>query len=339
MREFYTSLSPDRRVCYDLLRGVSRSFAFVIEELPHNIRDSVCCYYLLMRALDTVEDCCGGEDRMEVCKNFHRTLTVPDHLFPPTRDTQYRDLLRSLPTVVQVFSELPPDHRDIIIWSLQVCGEGMAKFDDIQIENMEQLNEYCYYVAGIVGNGMGKLFAVTGENPMLSTPDFQFLSSENGILLQKTNIIRDYVEDRARGKKYWPYPSPEIQANEFIEHTLDAHLTHSLTNLLTVSHPKIFRCCALPTILALATLVECHSNPGLFGETPVKVSQDLAVEIHGNLSKPEDLRYWVFRLLGTLGEKLGPDKSDYVRAILKRCHVSLVNDVFSSGSDGGNPPN
>ncbi|PWU87445.1 putative squalene synthase [Trypanosoma cruzi] len=46
----------DLRFCYDILQAVSRSFAIVIMELDEEMRDAVCIFYLVLRALDTVED-------------------------------------------------------------------------------------------------------------------------------------------------------------------------------------------------------------------------------------------------------------------------------------------
>ena len=47
---------PGLAFCYDLLNRVSRSFAIVIQQLPEGLRDAVCVFYLVLRALDTVED-------------------------------------------------------------------------------------------------------------------------------------------------------------------------------------------------------------------------------------------------------------------------------------------
>jgi farnesyl-diphosphate farnesyltransferase len=44
------------RFCYDMLNKVSRSFAVVIQQLPERLRDAICVFYLVLRALDTVED-------------------------------------------------------------------------------------------------------------------------------------------------------------------------------------------------------------------------------------------------------------------------------------------
>ena len=47
---------PNLAFCYDMLNKVSRSFAIVIQQLPHELQDAVCIFYLVLRALDTVED-------------------------------------------------------------------------------------------------------------------------------------------------------------------------------------------------------------------------------------------------------------------------------------------
>jgi farnesyl-diphosphate farnesyltransferase len=48
--------SPDLQFCYDMLNLVSRSFSIVIQQLPERLRDAVCVFYLVLRALDTIED-------------------------------------------------------------------------------------------------------------------------------------------------------------------------------------------------------------------------------------------------------------------------------------------
>lgn len=48
--------NPDVQFCYSMLNRVSRSFALVIQQLPEQLRNPVCIFYLVLRALDTVED-------------------------------------------------------------------------------------------------------------------------------------------------------------------------------------------------------------------------------------------------------------------------------------------
>lgn len=47
---------PDMKRCYELLNLTSRSFAAVIHELDGDLSRVVAIFYLVLRALDTVED-------------------------------------------------------------------------------------------------------------------------------------------------------------------------------------------------------------------------------------------------------------------------------------------
>ena len=63
--------------------------------------------------------------------------------------------------------------------------------------------QYCHYVAGLVGIGLSRLFAASkledervGQNEQLA--------NSMGLFLQKTNIIRDYLEDVKEDRQFWP---------------------------------------------------------------------------------------------------------------------------------------
>jgi len=63
--------------------------------------------------------------------------------------------------------------------------------------------QYCHYVAGLVGIGLSRLFAVSRlEDPSVGANTK--LSNSMGLFLQKTNIIRDYLEDVKQGRHFWP---------------------------------------------------------------------------------------------------------------------------------------
>ena len=73
----------------------------------------------------------------------------------------------------------------------------MAEFIPKEVKTVDEYDKYCYYVAGLVGVGLSKLFAVSE----LESEDFMDLaegqlSDSMGKFLQKTNIIRDYLEVR-----------------------------------------------------------------------------------------------------------------------------------------------
>ena len=63
--------------------------------------------------------------------------------------------------------------------------------------------QYCHYVAGLVGIGLSHLFAASKlEDAMVGEDDK--LANSMGLFLQKTNIIRDYLEDVLQGRNFWP---------------------------------------------------------------------------------------------------------------------------------------
>ena len=57
---------PSLKFCYDMLNKVSRSFAVVIQQLPERLRDAICVFYLVLRALDTVEDDMALDDKVKI---------------------------------------------------------------------------------------------------------------------------------------------------------------------------------------------------------------------------------------------------------------------------------
>jgi farnesyl-diphosphate farnesyltransferase len=69
--------SQDLQFCYSMLNKVSRSFSVVIQQLPDELRDAVCVFYLILRALDTVEDdmAVPVERKVPLLKAFHERIS------------------------------------------------------------------------------------------------------------------------------------------------------------------------------------------------------------------------------------------------------------------------
>ncbi|KAM0927781.1 hypothetical protein ACQ4PT_002059 [Festuca glaucescens] len=66
--------------CYDMLQKVSRSFAFVIQQLGPDLRNAVCIFYLVLRAMDTVEDDTSipTEEKLPILRDFYRHAYDPN---------------------------------------------------------------------------------------------------------------------------------------------------------------------------------------------------------------------------------------------------------------------
>ena len=90
-------------------------------------------------------------------------------------------------------------------------GAGMADFAALatpekpvaEINTIADYDLYCHYAAGLVGEGLSSLFSTSGkERPWLAQQ--LTLSNSMGLLLQKTNILRDIKEDAEEGRGFWP---------------------------------------------------------------------------------------------------------------------------------------
>jgi farnesyl-diphosphate farnesyltransferase len=80
---------PDFQFCYSMLNRVSRSFAIVIQQLPEELRDPICVFYLTLRALDTVEDDMALPEsrKLPMLHTFHDKLK--DEYAHPLRYHEY----------------------------------------------------------------------------------------------------------------------------------------------------------------------------------------------------------------------------------------------------------
>lgn len=159
---------------------------------------------------------------------------------------------------------------------------------------------YCHYVAGLVGEGLSRLFSATEkERPWLA--DQLTLSNSMGLLLQKTNILRDFREDCDEQRYFWPqeiwgaygFKRPEEmyvtgrgdgteeRALWALSHmTLNAlgHCVDALDYLVLLKNQTVFNFCAIPAAMAIATLTLCFMNPNVF-QRNVKIRRAEAVQV------------------------------------------------------------
>lgn len=128
-----------------------------------------------------------------------------------------------------------------------------------------------------------------------------------GLFLQKTNIIRDYLEDiteEPAPRMFWPseiwgryaasldeFKEPEAApaALACLNHMVVDAMRHALPALeymSQVTDPRVFRFCAIPQLMAAATLSLCYDNHGVFegvvkmrrGETAVVLLRTRSME-------------------------------------------------------------
>lgn len=202
----------DLAFCDEILVKVSRSFAAVIRQLPDATLVDILVFYLVLRALDTLEDDMFAYDSMEqkveMLRGFHaKALSDPSWCVDGIGEGDEKRLLQEFPKCHRIYAALEPESRTIIADITKRMAFGMAEFVDKDLGqgtlNIEEYNRYCHFVAGLVGEGLSRLFAAS----KLESPSFAgqtHLSNQMGLFLQKTNIIRDYLEDYVDKRAFWP---------------------------------------------------------------------------------------------------------------------------------------
>ncbi|GMP37768.1 hypothetical protein CsSME_00009310 [Camellia sinensis var. sinensis] len=287
---------PHWGFCYSMLHKVSRSFALVIQQLDTELRNAVCIFYLVLRALDTVEDdtSIATEVKVPILMAFHCHIYDRDwHFSCGTKE--YKVLMDEFHHVSTAFSELGRGYQEAIEDITMRMGAGMAKFICKEVETIDDYDEYCHYVAGLVGLGLSKLFHASGSEDLASDS----LSNSMGLFLQKTNIIRDYLEDIneiPKSRMFWPRQiwskyvnkledlkckENSVKAveclNDMVTNAL-IHVEDCLTYMSALRDPSIFRFCAIPQIMAIGTLALCYNNIEVFRGV-VKMRRGLTAKV------------------------------------------------------------
>ncbi|XP_041106595.1 squalene synthase isoform X2 [Polyodon spathula] len=292
----YESMSESLRTCYGYLNQTSRSFAAVIQALDGELRHAVCIFYLVLRALDTVEDDMSIplDKKVPMLHNFNSYLFQPDWSFSESQEKD-RQVLEDFPTISLEFQNLGKDYQDVISDICHRMGVGMAEFLEKKVVSMQEWDKYCHYVAGLVGIGLSRLFSASQlEDPEVGR-DTE-LANSMGLFLQKTNIIRDYLEDQKEGREFWPreaWSQFTARLCDFAQpQQLDSalcclnllvtdalrHVPDVLTYLSRLRNQSVFNFCAIPQVMAIATLSACYNNPLVF-QGVVKIRKGQAVTL------------------------------------------------------------
>ena len=215
-----------------MLQRVSRTFALTIPELPAVLCRVVPNAYLLCRIVDTIEDepSLSGAKKNYFCQQFLRVLNVPQSaeafsrqlgglLSGQTAPAEH-ELIRQIPRVIRItrsFSEL---QREALQRCVRTMAKGMGQFqlrgEKQGLQSLEDLDRYCYYVAGVVGQMLTRLFCLHSPEIAKKHDALMALAASFGQGLQMTNILKDVWEDYEHGACWLP-------RQVFAEENFDLH--------------------------------------------------------------------------------------------------------------------
>lgn len=302
--------AADREYQDDILQHVSRTFALTIPQLPGDLCEVVGNAYLLCRIADTIEDdkdlpselkrsyaerfidVVGGR---ETASGFARDLAP--RLSPSTPPPE-RDLVANTAAVIRITHSFNKRQRAALERCVRIMAEGMAHYQEAEtldgLDNQQEMDRYCYYVAGVVGEMLTELFCAYSVEIDERHDELMALAVSFGQALQMTNILKDVWDDRRRGACWLPrdrFTGSGITLSEvepgnggvaFERGLLDligiahGHLQNALryTLFIPAHETGIRKFCLWALGMAVLTLRKIHANPGFTDGHEVKISRN-----------------------------------------------------------------
>lgn len=235
-----------------VLKETSRTFYIPITFLKNDLKMSVAAAYLAMRAIDEIED-------HEMLSNDIKfdLLTATSELLKTDFDAEaYAALLapyaEQLPEVSLRLADwlifCPGGARNIVQASTSEMAFGMAKWAKAnwQVHTREDLDDYTYYVAGLVGTMLSELWAWGAD---IQTD--RELAIGYGRGLQAVNILRNQHEDmNERGVSF----VPDGWTRDDLFAYAEENLAKADLYMKDINKRTVLLFCRLPLALAHKTL-------------------------------------------------------------------------------------
>ena len=250
-----------------ILPHVSRTFALTIPQLPPPLRIAVTNAYLLCRIADTIEDepALSPTESRVFLQRFTAVVRGTEAAGPLAREVVRRLSERTLPAerelvsgmerVVEVTAGLGAE-RPAIQRCIELMGHGMHHFQQTAslagLARSSDLDSYCYYVAGVVGEMLTELFSCHSPAVAAQRNALQELSTSFAEGLQLTNIIKDFWEDRSRGACWFPrelFARHGVELAEMSPQSSDARFQAGVRELVAVAHGHLRNALAYALLL------------------------------------------------------------------------------------------
>jgi 15-cis-phytoene synthase len=185
-------------VCRHIARSAAKNFYYGIVVLPRRKRNALSAVYAFMRRCDDIADdnTLSPDDRhnklAEWLDKAHRAMAAL-----PTDDPvllALTDAQRTYQIPIGLLDQLAFGTAADLgqVHELSAGAPLVARY-----ETFEELRQYCYGVASVVGLVCIKIFEYRD-------PAAEALAERCGLAFQLTNIIRDVKEDAGMGRVYFP---------------------------------------------------------------------------------------------------------------------------------------
>jgi farnesyl-diphosphate farnesyltransferase len=312
----------EREWCHEAVQGVSRTFALTIDALEEPMATRICVGYLLCRVADTIEDSTSmpPERQAALLRHFDdvldpETATTAEEFhadispeIPDERDADW-DVVAETPRVVRAFESLEEEAREAIRPTVREMTTGMADFVEryeneggLRIQTETELEEYCWYVAGTVGELVTELLASDADPE--SAAEMREHARSFALLLQLVNVAKDVRPDfQEENNVYLPEdwlqeedvspeavvePSNAGRVGSVVERVTERARSYASgaqqwLEVMPTSNGNTLAAWAIPYLLAVGTMRELRENPvEAVVDGDVKVSR---AEVHAVLER------------------------------------------------------
>jgi len=303
----------DREYQDYILQGVSRTFALTIPQLPKQLETVVGNAYLWCRIADTIEDdpqlCLTSKEVLSgELTQLLQTSTSPEsvtawvaELLPQLHGETAAaelDLIANSQRVLRLFFGFSESQQTIIQRSVATMVQGMMHYQAHQphagLPDLQSLDNYCYHVAGIVGEMLTLLYCDYSSKVRQHQTTLMPLAVSFGQGLQMTNILKDIWQDQSRGICWLPqdvFGQFNIDLKDLPKQRTEAGFHLGVEQMVTIGHHHLqdamgytlmiprseqgYRNFCLWAIgMALLTLKNIHQQPDFERSTQIKISRN-----------------------------------------------------------------
>ncbi len=238
-----------------LLEGVSRTFALTIPQLPDALHPAVANAYLLCRIVDTIEDevsldvdqkkhfCTAFIDIVKTGKNAQAFAEDLAPLLSDQTIPAEHTLIHLTSRVIEITHTFDKNQIDALSGCVETMAKGMPIFQALDlhagVKTMADMDSYCYYVAGCVGEMLAKLFCHYSDEIKQHEKELLELSVSFGQGLQMTNILKDIWDDAQRGVCWLPqdiFTETGFELKNLTPETDDENFRKGLEHLISIAH-------------------------------------------------------------------------------------------------------
>lgn len=188
-------------ICRHITRSAARNFYYAFLVLPRRKRDALSAVYAFMRHADDISDNpeLAPEDKrvklsawLELMRGVVAGQPTDDPVLMALADSQQRF---SIPFELLEKLVYGTAMDCIVLPRAEASGASVPPV--VLYRSFDELCQYCYHVASVVGLVCIKVFGYRD-------PAAESLAERVGIAFQLTNIIRDVKEDASLGRIYLP---------------------------------------------------------------------------------------------------------------------------------------